>query len=130
MDLALKFIEENNTYEIDEYFYGRLSTYSLEDAGNVIAQVLSVINYLPTKSGWAQEVAGVILKDEPIFFVVEFLHQENEIPILVDLSYIDVDEYLDFITQNKTIKQYYYERRNDGNLNEEGTGDRLFARNY
>ena len=122
MDLALKFIEENNTYEIDEYFYGRLSTYSLEDAGNVIAQVLSVINYLPTKSGWAQEVAGVILKDEPIFFVVEFLHQENEIPVLVDLSYIDVDEYLDFISNQKSIKSYNDAYRKNGNANQESSG--------
>lgn len=127
--VALKFIEDNKPYEIDEYFYERLSDCSLEEAGNVIAQVLSVVNNLPQKSGWAQEIAGVILKNDPVFFVVEFLNQQDEIPIFVDLSFIEVDEYLDFITRNQTIKQYYYERRNDGYINEERTGDRFFTRN-
>jgi hypothetical protein len=106
MDLQLKFLEDELAYEVDDWFYQQLGYYSIDDASRIIGQTVSVMEFLPIKNGWTQEVAGVIKKEEPIFFVVEYLKQETERPILVDLNEIDVDEYLDFISNNNSIKSY------------------------
>ncbi len=106
MDLELKFLEDDLAYEVDDWFYEQLGYYEVDDASIIIGQTVAVMDYLPIKNGWSQEVAGVIKKTEPIFFVVEYLKQENERPILVDLNEIDVEEYLDFISNNNSIKSY------------------------
>jgi len=106
MDLQLKFLEDELAYEVDDWFYQQLGYYSIDDASRIIGQTVSVMEFLPIKNGWTQEVAGVIKKEEPIFFVVEYLKQETERPILVDLNEIEVDEYLDFISDNNSIKSY------------------------
>lgn len=113
MDLELKFLEDELRYEIDDWFFQQLSDYSLTDASLIVAQALAVLSELPIKNGWSQEVAGVITDDneDPIFFVIEYLKQEDDIPILIDINPIDVDEYLDFILENKSIKSYIDESR-------------------
>jgi hypothetical protein len=129
MDLELRYIEDKIPYEIDEWFYERLENYSLDEAGNIVGQILCVVHKLPIESGWGQEIAGVILKKQPVFFVVEFINQENETPLIVDVNEIDLDSYLDFINENQTIKQLY----NDGTINrnpdEKRAGDKFFKRN-
>tara|TARA_B110000908_G_scaffold172585_1_gene241008 strand:- start:21024 stop:21413 length:390 start_codon:yes stop_codon:yes gene_type:complete len=112
MDSTRKYIEDKVEYEIDEWFYEQLSYYKIEDASLIIAQTLAVLESLPEKNGWSQEVAGVIKNEEPIFFVVEYLKQPQEIPILIDINEIELDEYLDFISQLKTIKSYLNEQSN------------------
>lgn len=113
MDLELKFLEDELRYEIDDWFFQQLSDYSLSDASLIVAQALAVLSELPIKNGWSQEVAGVITDDneDPIFFVIEYLKQEDDIPILIDINPIEVDEYLDFILENKSIKSYIDESR-------------------
>jgi hypothetical protein len=113
MDLELKFLEDELRYEIDDWFFQQLSDYSLTDASLIVAQALAVLSELPIKNGWSQEVAGVITDDvqDPIFFVIEYLKQEDDIPILIDINPIEVDEYLDFILENKSIKSYIDESR-------------------
>jgi hypothetical protein len=43
--------------------------------------------------------------------VIEYLKQEDDRPILIDINEIEVDEYLDFIIENKSIKSYIDESR-------------------
>ncbi len=113
MVLALKYTEDKLPYEIDDWFFQQLSDYSLSDASLIVAQALAVLKELPVKNGWSQEVAGVITDKgtEPIFFVIEYLKQEEDRPILIDINQIEVDEYLDFIIENKSIKSYIDESR-------------------
>ena len=113
MVLALKYTEDKLPYEIDAWFFQQLSDYSLSDASLIVAQALAVLKELPTKNGWSQEVAGVITDKgtEPIFFVIVYLKQEDDRPILIDINEIEVDEYLDFIIENKSIKSYIDESR-------------------
>jgi hypothetical protein len=129
MVLALKYIEDNLEYEIDEWFYDRLEDYSLEEAGNIVGQILCVMHKLPIENGWGQEIAGVILRAKPLFFVIEFINQENEPTLVVDVSEIDLDSYLDFIKNNQTIKQLYYNGTSNGNPDAERTGNKFFERN-
>ena len=106
MDLQLKFLEDNFLYEIDDWFFSQLRRFSVNEATVIIGQVLSIIDELPDRDGWSQSVAGVIKKKNPTFFVVENLKQKNDIPILVDIEEIEVDEYLDYILEAKSIKSY------------------------
>jgi len=106
MDLELKYIEDNLLYEIDDWFFAQLRKFSVRDSEIIIGQILSILSVLPSKDGWSQQVAGVVKKKKPTFFVIEYLYQEGDIPILVDIETIEVDEYLDFILENKSIKSY------------------------
>ena len=40
-----------------------------------------------------------------------YLKEEGEVPLIIDLEYVDVNEYLDAILINNTIKSYYDEPR-------------------
>ena len=92
MDLELKFLEDNLLYEIDDWFFSQLRKFTVDEATVIIGQILSVLNELPDRDGWTQAVAGVVTKKNPTFFVVEYLKQEKDIPILVDVEEIEVEE--------------------------------------
>ena len=62
---------------------------------------------LPLGNEWTQETAGVVIQKEPLFFAIEYLKEENEPIVLVDLHELEVDEYLEFISNKKSIKSYY-----------------------
>ena len=106
MDLELKYLEDNLFYEIADWFFAQLRRFSVSEAEIIIGQILSILTELPSRDGWSQQVSGVIKKKNPTFFVIEYLKQDGEIPILVDIEHIEVDEYLDFILEHKTIKSY------------------------
>jgi hypothetical protein len=72
----------------------------------MIYDIASVVEYLPVSNGWSQEVYGVIYSIDK-FYVLEYLKQNEEIPLIVDIDFVECDEYLDAIIDNKTIKSYY-----------------------
>ena len=101
MDSEQKFTEVKETYEIDDWFYSQLGNYNRHKQTNIIGQFLSVIRMLPSEDEWTQ------------------------ITILVDLHEIEVDEYLDFISNKKSIKSYHDGTENR-NANEESSRIQLF----
>jgi len=128
MDLKQKYTEDNNvTYEIDDWFYTQLGNYSKHEQTFIIGQLLSVINLLPEENQWTQETAGVLKGRVPLFFVVEYLKEVDESPILVDLHEIEVDEYLEFISNKFSIKSYYDRRTEDAD--EEPSGISILKKN-
>ena len=78
----------------------------------MVGQMLSVLSVLPKEDGWTQDLAGVVKGKTPLFFRIEYLNEEGHIPILIDVNEIEVDEYLDFILEKKSIKSYANEERN------------------
>lgn len=113
MDSQLRFIEDNFLYNIEDWFFEKLSLYTPDEATLIVSQMIAIIDELPPQKIWTQEIAGVIKGKKPVFFVVEYLREgDEETPTLVDLHEIDVDEYLDFILNQKTIKSYYDDRKN------------------
>jgi len=110
MDLQLKYLEDKLEYEIDDWFYQQLGMYTIDEASLIVGQAILILSELPKQSGWSQEVAGVINTNrddvEPLFFRIEYLNEEGQNTILIDLNEIEVDEYLDFINQKKSIKSY------------------------
>jgi|TARA_R100001369_G_scaffold19412_1_gene35412 hypothetical protein len=107
MDSEQKFTEVKSTYEIEDWFYSQLSNYNRDEQANIIGQFLEVMKSLPLGNEWTQETAGVVIQKEPLFFAIEYLKEENEPIVLVDLHELEVDEYLEFISNKKSIKSYY-----------------------
>jgi hypothetical protein len=112
MDSEQKYTEDSITYEIDEWFISQLKNYSIESASTIIKQIVDVLPNLPNKNGWSQTVAGVTDSEDPEFFAIEFLKQDTEVPILVDVSSISLDDYLDYILNKQSIKYYSNEDTN------------------
>jgi len=106
MDSEQKYTEDSITYEIDEWFISQLKSYSIESASEIIKQIVDILPNLPKRNGWSQTVAGVTDSDDPEFFVIEFLKQDTEIPMLVDIKPIALDDYLDYILNKQSIKYY------------------------
>lgn len=127
MDSQLRFIEDNFLYNIEDWFFEKLSFYTSDEATLIVSQMIAIIEELPSKRIWTQEIAGVIKGSNPLFFVVEYIKEDEETPTLVDLHEIDSDEYLDFILNKKTIKSYYNDREN-GRDDYEPSGVRVSKR--
>jgi len=92
-------------FEIDEWFYDRLQHFEFTIAVVIVAQIVDISDSLPKLNGFSQTISGMIDSKTPIYFRVDYLHQEEEIPVFVDVEEIDCDGYLDDILENKTIKQ-------------------------
>lgn len=110
MGLQQKYTEEIAKYEIDDWFFSQLKTYKLSFAAEIIGQVLEVLNSLPKGDGWSQKIGGVIRDEKPLFFEIEYLNQEDDVPVFVDVHTIDVDDYLDYIIENNSIDYYLNEQ--------------------
>ncbi len=114
MDLKQKYtgaMHEESFYEVDDWFIEKLRK-TPRQIGIHVANLIDK-NYasLPTAVGWTQNVGGVcITTDEPFYFELEYLKQPDEAPIFLDIKEIDVDDYLDYILENKTLKLNEIER--------------------
>tara|TARA_R110002020_G_scaffold70385_9_gene182676 strand:+ start:7641 stop:7982 length:342 start_codon:yes stop_codon:yes gene_type:complete len=104
MDAEQKYIEESSGFEVDMEFVDRLKELPLHYSLHIAHQVDVNAPNLPEKNGWAQMVGGVVKLDEPLFYEIEYLKQEGEIPIYISITEIDVDEYLDYINLNQILK--------------------------
>jgi len=123
MDSEQKYTEDSITYEIDEWFISQLKNYSIESASTIIKQIVDVLPNLPNKNGWSQTVAGVTDSEDPEFFAIEFLKQDTEVPILVDVNSISLDDYLDYILNKQSIKYYSNEDTNKEEISAPEGGD-------
>ena len=112
MDSELKFIEGTN-FDIDEYFAEKINELSSHERKSILYQIIPILNDLPEVNGWSQLIAGVVKGDNPLYFSVEFLKQVDEIPFLLDLHELDVDEYLDLYLESNTIDTYGRHKQSD-----------------
>lgn len=104
MDLKQKFIEENK-FEIEEWFASSILKLSSDARQEIIEDLVSVMPYLPIENGWEQIIYGVV-KNENIFYQLHYLKEEHQFPLLIDLKYVDSDEFLDAMLEKNTIKTY------------------------
>ncbi len=105
MDLEQRYIEASR-FDIDDWFRDKITGLSFNARQELIYDIASVVEYLPVSNGWSQEVYGVIYSIDK-FYVLEYLKQNEEVPLIVDIEFVECDEYLDAIIDNKTIKSYY-----------------------
>ena len=104
MDSKQKFIEVNN-FEVEEWFADKMTELPHKTQIKIVKNVSKKINSFPTIMGWTQEVFGVV-KDEKIFYVIEYLKEQDTIPLVLDIYFVSSDEYLDAILQKNTIETY------------------------
>lgn len=103
-----RFIGVNNIpdFEIEEQFAEQMSTFPIVYRRKILNDILAAIDYLPIDNGWSQHTGGVITIPEPMFYAVEFLKQEDEVPLLLDVFEVSSDYYLDLILDNNTIESH------------------------
>tara|TARA_R110000803_G_scaffold124880_1_gene192598 strand:- start:522 stop:854 length:333 start_codon:yes stop_codon:yes gene_type:complete len=104
MDLRQRFTEEYK-FEIQEWFIEKIVEIPNDSRIEILDAIASVIDVLPIEEGWEQIIYGVTKND--IFYSVEYIKEEEGLPLIIDLEYVEVNDYLDAILINKTIKSYY-----------------------
>jgi len=101
MDAEQRYIEEAN-FEFEDMAYDKII--SLGNLGYHLAmQIHEHAHKIPSKDGVIQRFGVMVSQDVDIPFQVKIYHEQNDVPILVDMDVITIDEYLDLINQNKSI---------------------------
>jgi hypothetical protein len=91
-------------FDIDYPFQKKVKKYSEETIKQIVFQIVDNISSLPKDNEYTQDIYGVIKGKDPLFFMIEYLNEEDEIPLMVDFEEVTVDEYLDAINDNKHLK--------------------------
>tara|TARA_R100000951_G_scaffold50396_1_gene42530 strand:- start:1042 stop:1383 length:342 start_codon:yes stop_codon:yes gene_type:complete len=105
MDATQKYTEVKEfEFEIEEDLLYKLSDWGFLQY-SIPAEVFYNMDKIPEKNAFSQKFAGVAPDDDgnPVYFEAIILRQEEEAPVLVDLTLIDTDEYLDYILKNKSL---------------------------
>lgn len=106
MGSALRYTEDKLVlFDIDYPFQKNIKKYSEDIIRQIVMQVVDNIQFFPKDNEFTQDVYGVVKGKDPLFFMIEYLNEEDEIPLLVDFSEVTVDEYLDAINENKYLKE-------------------------
>ena len=105
MDSEQKFTEgeKKTTLKFDVYFIEELDMYPDNIQEEVVRQLINHEEDLVSLNGLTQMVGGVVKGDDPFFFEIEYLKQEGERAIYLDIIPIELDDYLDLITNQKTL---------------------------
>jgi len=91
-------------FDIDYPFQKKVKKYSEETIKQIVFQLVDNIESLPKDNQLTQDIYGVIKGQDPLFFMIEYLNEEDEIPLMIDFTEVTVDDYLDAINENKHLK--------------------------
>jgi hypothetical protein len=92
-------------YDVDDWFIEQIREIQMDYAFDIATQITEQVNELPVRNGWTQYVAGVShALEEPFFFRLEYLNQEDELCLFLGVEEVDVDTFLDYIIENQTLK--------------------------
>jgi hypothetical protein len=105
MDSEQKFTEgeKKTTLKFDVYVIEELDMYPDNIQEEVVRQLINHEEDLVSLNGLTQIVGGVVKGAVPFFFEIEYLKQEGEKAVYLDIIPIELDEYLDLITNQKTL---------------------------
>ena len=105
MDLEQKYTEEIE-FGMHTDFEKKLRDQPDDVIDDIIEDIAHVLESLPKRDDFTQFIGGVCLLKDPIYYVLEYFNEQEKFPVLVDLHFTDVDEYLDLINESNTIKSY------------------------
>lgn len=106
MASTLKYIEDKMImFDIDQIFQRKMRRYPQSVIHEIVSQIVDNIYELPKKDYYSQKTYGVIKMQTPMFFSIDYMNENGDVPILIDINEIEVDEYLDAIIENKHLKQ-------------------------
>ena len=120
--LRQKYIGEVKHYEVDDYFVDKIRDLPTEVGFDIAKQIDRAASDLPELDFWEQQVAVVThALNQPMYFVVEYIHSEDVAPVFLDLHQIEVDDYLDYYNENKAIKLNVYDNRRTDKIPKENS---------
>ena len=101
MDAEQRYIEEAN-FEFEDMAYDKIIT--LGNLGYHLAITIHEhAHKIPVKNGIIQNFGVMVSQGDDIPFQVKIYHEKDDVPILVDMDVITIDNYLDLMNQNKSI---------------------------
>jgi hypothetical protein len=121
MDSEQKFTEgeKKTTLKFDVYFIEELDMYPDNIQEEVVRQLINHEEDLVSLNGLTQMVGGVVKGAVPFFFEIEYLKQEGEKAVYLDIIPIELDDYLDLITNQKTLTSNGITETTRGEVNDD-----------
>lgn len=106
MDVSLKYIEDKIVlFDIDPIFQRKMRKYPQSIIHNIVSQIVENITELPKLDYHSQKVFGVIKIKEPIFYCIYYINEQDDIPLIIDIEEVSVDDYLDAINNKIYFKE-------------------------
>ncbi len=101
MDAEQRYIEEAN-FEFEDAAYDKIIT--MGNMGYHLAMTIhDNAHKIPSNNGIIQKFGVMVQRDGDFPFQVKIFHQEDDVPILVDMEEIEMDEYLDLMNQTNQL---------------------------
>ena len=105
MASTLKYIEDKIVlFDMDQIFQNKMRKYPQSVIHEIVTQIVDNVLEFPKKDYYNQVAYGVIKMNTPMFFSIVYINENDDIPIIIDINEVDVDEYLDAIINNKHLK--------------------------
>jgi len=105
MASTLKYIEDKIVlFDMDQIFQNKMRKYPQSVIHEIVTQIVENVLEFPKKDYYNQVAYGVIKMNTPMFFSIVYINENDDIPIIIDINEVDVDEYLDAIINNKHLK--------------------------
>jgi hypothetical protein len=106
MVFSRKFIGANELEVVTQpAFEEKIRSYPIEVHSDIIENILYSID-LFYDDDLVQYIGGVCNVVPPVFYVIEYYHEEGFYTSILDFHEIECDEYLDLINEEKTIESY------------------------
>jgi hypothetical protein len=107
MDLKQKYTEESSDviFVADDSFLSQIKLFTIPEAMDIWYKLELAVHYLPIVSIFPQTTGMVIHNKygQPTFLEVEFLKEDPEFAVMIDIVEVDLDNYLDKILSNEYI---------------------------
>lgn len=113
MELKQKYTKADMYYEADDEFVKRLQKFGSPTAMYMAEQIECNVPYLKDSAGTPQQLAGVYhtFDNKAVFYNLLFLKEKGAHPILIDITPITSDQYLDKLNLKQTLR-YDHRRKN------------------
>jgi hypothetical protein len=101
MDVKQKYIK-GDEFELDEYFLKQIYEFEPKVRRMIISEIDKLYG-LPHTNKQIVKISGVVHDEnaKPTFFKIEYFRAKTSASILVDVYEIELDEYLDTISNNE-----------------------------
>ena len=107
MDLKQKYTEDSEAVFVaeDKFLESIKDLFTISEAMKIWVKLEDSVVFLPTQNLFPQQ-AGLVIHDpqgEPTFLEVEYIKEEPELVVMIDIRRVDSDNYLDKILSNEHI---------------------------
>lgn len=118
MDSKQKYIEDNDVvFVADDDFLTNIKMFTIPQAMDIWGKLEVAVPDLPIRLFFSQ-TTGLVIHDKrgrPTFLQIEFLKEDSEFAVMIDIIEVDADNYLDKILLNEYIAPPKRSRRTSHN---------------